>query len=276
MTNVSQALAKQWIAEAVANMKADLAIALGRIKSLEDKSGDLEKALEKIKSLETKSSELIKQIEELKGASQELKESNEVLKVSNAGQKTSAQIWEDMAKDVSVKNGISNIITVEANNSKQKEKNLIIMEKRDNAPKKLADGKELEIVKLEMEKVLVAIGEDDCKNKVRATRFNNDGPILVVCDNRETKLKILKAANKLRDNGYSGVFINNDRTVAEAAIEKKLREEAKVKNMALEHGSGYLKYGQQTINGKNFKWYWGVRGMELRKIYKPEEGERTA
>lgn len=90
-------------------------------------------------------------------------------------------------------------------------------------------------------------------------------------------MKILKSSNKLKDNGYSGVFINNDRTVAEAANEKKLREEAKARNGELSHGTGHLKYGQSTSEGKKFTWYWGVRGVELKKIYKlvVESGSAT-
>lgn len=245
--------------------------ALERIKSLEEKSGELEVALGRIKSLETKSGELVKQIEELKDENKALKKSNKELKGANVEQKTPAEFWAAMANEVTVKSGISSIVTAEATNSKRKELNLIIMERKDNEEKKLANGKEVELIKSEVEKVLTAIGVDDCMEKVKVTRFNDSGPILLVCENKGTKIKILKAASKLKDNGFSGVFINNDRTVAEAANERKLREQAKERNAKLDHGTGYFKYGQSTSDGKKYKWYWGVRGVELKKIFKLQE-----
>ena len=51
------------------------------------------------------------------------------------------------------------------------------------------------------------------------------------------------------------MFINNDRTVAEAANERKLREQAKERNAKLDHGTGYFKYGQSTS--------WGEEQMVL-------------
>lgn len=70
-------------------------------KMIAEEKVKLDEALGRIKSLETKSSELEKQVAELKGANQVLKESKDELKESNVGQSTSAQLWADMAKDVS-------------------------------------------------------------------------------------------------------------------------------------------------------------------------------
>ena len=55
----------------------------------------------------------------------------------------------------------------------------------------------MELIKSEVEKVLTAIGVDDCMEKVKVTRFNDSGPILLVCENKGTKIKIIKAASKL-------------------------------------------------------------------------------
>ncbi len=184
-----------------------------------------------------------------------------------------------MVKLPAVKNSITSIVSVESDHSKQREKNLVIMEKVSNDPKLLLEGTGEELVKEEVLKVLTAIGEQGCNGKVKATRFKAKyrrmltGPVLLACDDMGTKLKILKAARLLKDRQYAGVFINNDRTVAEAAHEKGLRADAKDKNSNLTKGTGNLKYEEAIINGNKVKWYWGVRGALLKKIFKPFDDE---
>ena len=109
-------------------------------------------------------------------------------------------------------------------------------------------------------------------DKVKPIRFKENGPILVVCKDMKTKMNILKAAKHLGDNGYGGVYINVDRMQRQAAEDKKLRTEAKERNAKLPMGSEYFKYDIQTnTNGTKLRWFWGVRGWELRKIYKPDQ-----
>ena len=75
----------------------------------------------------------------------------------------------------------------------------MIMERESNSPKKLAEGPGNEMMKGEVEKVLTAIGQNECTGKVKATRFKDKGAILLVCDDIGTKMKILRAARQLKD-----------------------------------------------------------------------------
>lgn len=254
MTNITKTMLDATVKDLKAELKKEMEVALGRIKALEEKSAIMEA---KIASLEKDNTELKAKVEG----------------TANLPGGTTEGLWAEMVKLPAVKNSITSIVSVESDHSKQREKNLVIMEKVSNDPKLLLEGTGDELVKEEVLKVLTAIGEQGCNGKVKATRFKANGPVLLACDDMGTKLKILKAARLLKDRQYAGVFINNDRTVAEAAHEKGLRADAKDKNSNLTKGTGNLKYEEATINGKKVKWYWGVRGALLKKIFKPFDDE---
>lgn len=178
MTNVTVAEARRLITEALATaantrVKDDLTAALGRKKSLEDKNVEKEAELQALKD----------EIKILKSNGTE--RGNEPAEVN----------WADLVKNVEAKNVISNIVSVEAKHVKQKENNLVIMERRDNNPKVLIDGMDDEVVKGEKEKVLAAISKSELKDKVKATRFKSDGPVLLICDDLATKRETLVVAN---------------------------------------------------------------------------------
>ena len=85
------------------------------------------------------------------------------------------------------------------------------------------------------------------------------------------KMEVLKASSKLKDKtDFKTVFINNDLTEAEAANEKNLRIVMHERNSELTEGSGVMKYGKHKCSdGTERKWWWGIRGGELRRIYGP-------
>ena len=183
---------------------------------------------------------MIKQLKDLNDAVEKMKG-----EATRNGQVDSTRLWAEIAGRANVKNDIANIMTAESIQVKSKARNLIIMENQANSPKKLRIGVESDIVDREVEQILVAIGQESSKTEVKATRFKEDGPMLLVCDNETVKMRILRASGGLREGSFKGVYINNDRTVAEAANEKAKREEARVKNAALTKGSGNFKYEEE-------------------------------
>jgi hypothetical protein len=116
-------------------------------------------------------------------------------------------------------------------------------------------------------KLLTAIGKQDICDRVKSMRFKHDGPILMVFEDMDDRMEVLKATGKLK-NKYAGVYINADRTMAEAANEKILKEKMKLLNGQLREGGDGLKYGVKVSGEKAFKWWWGVRDGELRRIFK--------
>jgi hypothetical protein len=98
---------------------------------------------------------------------------------------------------------------------------------------------------------------------------NKPGLILVACEEIEFKTAILKSSKKLKDMvGCRDVYINCDLTNTQLEIEKKLRTERNEKNKNLKFaGENGLRYGKHTrSDGKESKFYWGVRSGELKKI----------
>ena len=55
------------------------------------------------------------------------------------------------------------------------------------------------------------------------------------------------------------------------ANEKTLKVKMKDLNSNLTDGDGNLKYEKKNIGGVEFKWYWGIRNGELKKIHKKIE-----
>ena len=228
----------------------------------------MDEVLERIKSLEEENDTLKREFDEMKATLTELTGKVETTVV--AAVQDSSNVWKEMVKSKSVRNDISNMMVVEQNRSKRKEKNLIIFEKTPvgEAIRKIKTGTETAVVKEEVTRMLTAIGMEDHVEEVTLSRFKENGPILIACEELDVKMKILRAARELRNNGYAEVYINNDLTESEAANEKRLRVEQRTRNGALEHGTGFMKYGKSTVNGTEKKWFWGIRSGELRKIFK--------
>ncbi|RMZ93532.1 hypothetical protein BpHYR1_015233, partial [Brachionus plicatilis] len=121
---------------------------------------------------------------------------------------------------------------------------VIVEQNRRDAVRKIKTGMEEEVVKEEVTKILSAIGLVEHVDVIKLTRFKENGPILIACEELEVKTEILRKAKELRNKGYTDVYINNDLTESEAANEKRLRVEQKARNGALVHGTGFLKYGK--------------------------------
>jgi cell division protein FtsI/penicillin-binding protein 2 len=133
-----------------------------------------------------------------------------------------------------------------------------------DAAAKLAVNKLIEDIGVEVTTVT------DCKiTRFKSKDTNKPGRILIECKSIEDKLEILKHAKNLKGKEeYKQVFINNDLTTAQLDNEKRLRIERNKKNEALEQtGPNGLKYGLQTsTDGNQFKFYWGIRNGELKRI----------
>jgi hypothetical protein len=238
--------AKKYAKELVEALATQLTAALGRIKSLEDTAVRMDARI----------TELEKENQEMQG------------KIDTTGTNVDpAVLWSKMVESNEVKNGISNLVSVEKNQAQRKLKNLLIFEKRDNHPKLVNGATKEEVVKGEVKKILTAIGKQDICDRVKSMRFKQDGPILMVFEEMDDRMEVLKASGRLR-NKYAGVYINADRTMAEAANEKILKEKMKALNGQLREGADGLKYEVKVSGEKTFKWWWGVRDGELRRIFK--------
>ena len=116
---------------------------------------------------------------------------------------------------------------------------------------------------------MTAVGMEKHKDRIKMSRNKEDGPILLVFEDRASKIEVLKASKELKGKSdLDTIYINNDRTEAEIENEKKLRVTQLERNTALTKGTGFLKYETHMCSdGTERKWWWGIRGGELRRIY---------
>jgi methionine synthase II (cobalamin-independent) len=172
---------------------------------------------------------------------------------------------------------ISNIASKETCNIQNREKNLIISGVTESAATSITEKHEADY-----KKVVELLGkldsdytETNAKNYLKIVRLkpkaetNKPGLILVSFNETEHRNSLLKSAKKLKDMvGCRDVYINCDLTNAPLDMEKKLRTERNEKNKNLKFaGENGLRYGKQTrSDGKESKFYWGVRSGELKKI----------
>ena len=243
-------------------IKAEVDKVLGRIKSLEDQVKALKKTIEK------QGTEIVELKEKLEA--QDTKIDDEITKLSSTA--VPENVWNTIASNPAVKSGIINMVTTENNKILRKEKNLVIMEKKvaSGGTKKIKSGIEAVLVKEEIVKIFAAIGLENTvvdPDDIRLIRKDADSPILMVFKDVKAKMEVLKLAKKLKGSTFDGVYINNDLTKEEAATEKILRAEMLELNSKLSKGSEHMKYEEKRINEKNYKWWWGVRSGQLRKIY---------
>ena len=219
-----------------------------------------------LKNLATKVDKLQEEVTLLKAANTELRGNN----IGN-NNNTSANFWNQLSNNTKAMNAIKSMASTENNNIQRKEKNLIITEKKpeEDVPRKLKTGKTQEIVKSEVEKILTAVGMERHKDRIKMSRNKEDGPILLVFEDRDSKIEVLKASKELKGKSeLDTIYINNDRTEAEIENEKKLRVTQLERNTALTKGLGFLKYETHMCSdGTERKWWWGIRGGELRRIY---------
>lgn len=189
---------------------------------------------------------------------------------NNNAQASSAQFWSEFKKNKAVIGEISSMVTVENNNAQKKENNVIIMERKptSNEQTKILSGITETVVKAEVVKILTKIGMDKHKDSCKATRRLDNGPILVTFTNHIDKIEVIKASKNLGSGEYKSVYINNDRTEAEALNEKGLRVTQNELNAALPNGTGYRKFGKHKCSDQvERKWWWGVRNGVLKRIY---------
>jgi len=125
--------------------------------------------------------------------------------------------------------------------------------------------------------MLKAIGAENCaiKRTNRLAKANSSAqqsrPLIVELNERNDKLLVCANASKLRTfSNLNKVFINEDKKVAQRVEEKKLREERDARNEALtEIDSEGRHFGRFTDSAKvEHKFFWGIRGSELKRIYR--------
>ena len=124
----------------------------------------------------------------------------------------------------------------------------------------------------EVNKILQAIDLNIPNKKAncfKASYSSKSSPVQVVLNSKEDKIKVLKAAKKLKENPeFKGIYINADFTKTELDLTKSLNEERKNRNSALPHGEGGKKYGFNLFGNDTdpSKFFWGIRDFELIKI----------
>jgi len=152
---------------------------------------------------------------------------------------------------------------VERNTAQQKEKNLVIFGVKEIS--------EPNVVKEEVSRILDEIGMKSHGSNAKSFRFKPNGPITVSFESKEVKMKVLKEAKNLRNTeNYKKVYIHMDLTKSEMERNKELRKKQVELNMALNLGSGYLKYGMHKFReGEDeVEFYWGIRRNQLTRIRK--------
>jgi hypothetical protein len=234
---------------------------------------ELQAANDRITALESKCDTLLRRIEALEADKAEKDKEIHQLKNNNpnTADLNAAEFWSKLSPAATTV--ISNIAQKENHEQKKREKNMIVSGIPESQQTEISEKNKEDKVKF-ME-LLTKIGIDEDEEDLKTIRLkskagtNKPGPLLIVCDSLELKMEILKAAKKLREIAdCREVYINNDMTIAQMEQEKKLRLERNEKNKALEFtGDNNLKYGRQIFaDGKESKYYWGIRSGEFRKI----------
>ena len=249
MTNLTDAMTRQVDARIVEAFKTfrtnELVAALGRIKSLE----------ETVARLELTITEQSEEIASQQKVTEELKTNGAVLEPSN--------VWKALESNPAVKSSFLGMVSVERNSAQQKEKNLVIFGVKEIS--------EPNGVKEEVSSILDEIGMKRHGRNAKSFRFKPDGPITVSFESTEVKMKVLKEARNLRNSvNYKKVYIHMDLTKSEMERNKELRKQQLELNMALELGSGYLKYGMHKFSDgeDDVAFYWGIRRNQLTRIRK--------
>lgn len=224
------------------------------------------------KNLATEVKNLRDEITKLQEKNTELTTKINECNTNNNNNKTDGEIWKGFMSTEAIKKDISNVVSsvmaVEQCKTQRKEKSLIITEKFvTEDERKLKKGTTEEVVKEAVTTIFEQIGMVEHVEGAKLSRFSEDGPIVVLLDSTETKFKILKEARKLMNTEYKVVYINQDRTKMEVEREKALKVEQRAKNAKLSNGEGHAKHELETKGGVEYKWYWGIRNWELKKIY---------
>ena len=192
-----------------------------------------------------------------------------------------AEFWSKFPKEASV--GIASLIAKEKSDCSKKEKNLIIFGLAEPSATEPQDktSEDTEMVTKLLKELKIEIKVDAIKiirfnNKTSSTTApaSNPRPVKICFDSVENKLRVLKAAKTLKDSSdFKKVFINQDLTQTELAIQIQLRKERNTKNDQLqEMDSNGRKYGLHKFGGQiDTKFYWGIRNGEIKRIKIPVE-----
>jgi hypothetical protein len=114
-------------------------------------------------------------------------------------------------------------------------------------------------------------------DEITVKRFNSSKnptnskppPIQVALKSKEDKLKVLKAAKKLKtSSSHKGIFINPDYTKLEMEATKKLNAERNKLNENLPNEENGKKYGLHKFGNdeSQSKFFWGIRDFQLTRI----------
>ena len=183
-----------------------------------------------------------------------------------------SEFWSKFPKETSL--GIASIIAKEKIDCSKKEKNLIIFglpEPTSTVPSE-SSSNDSTLVASMLKELKVEI---DTKS-IKIFRFTkrtagsaNSNPLIIQFESIESKLKVLRAAKSLKDSElFRKVFINQDLTPTEQALQSQLRKDRNARNSQLtETDPNGRKYGLHKFGGLNeSKFYWGIRSGELRRI----------
>jgi hypothetical protein len=166
------------------------------------------------------------------------------------------------------------LVSVIANDLKQKERkenNIVIsgVPKATVLDGKSDTNKDNNILKNIFEKLELNIGliKKTSRLKNRDSNIGDDNnPILIELNDIDSKNKVMKNASKLKDFKLENrfIYLNNDLTFAERALEKVKREERDKLNASLTKKDDIGKYDME--NGKAY--YYAVRFGEIKKVFR--------
>ena len=183
-----------------------------------------------------------------------------------------SEFWSKFPKEASL--GIASIIAKEKIDCSKKEKNLIIFglpELTSTDPSECSSSDSTLVASM-FKELKVEIDTKSIKIirfAKRTTSSANSNPLKIQFESIESKIKVLRAAKCLKDSElFKKVFINQDLTPTELALQTQLRKDRNARNSQLtEMDSNDRKFGLHKFGGQtDLKFYWGIRSGELRRI----------
>jgi len=225
----------------------------------------------KIVILESANTEKDSKISNLEQKNQELEEKLKNTLKGNANlssglNESSAQIWKNFTKNTTANKQLCNLVSRENAEIQVKEKNVMIFGLVDECD----DNNKVKEI---LEEIEAGVDLDE----ITVKRFNSSKnptnskppPIQVALKSKEDKLKVLKAAKKLKtSSSHKGIFINPDYTKLEMEATKKLNVERNKLNENLPNEENGKKYGLHKFGNdeSQSKFFWGIRDFQLTRI----------
>lgn len=212
------------------------------VKSQQKTDEKLDKLIELIQNLSAEMQQMRKEQKEYSKEMEILKEENRSLKLENENiKKENGEIKEDL-KSLNIR--------LEYWEKEKKQNNVIISGlKIDTSDQYLLKGAMENFIKQHL----------DIEVPIRSATRLGQKTCLIVLEKMEDKVKVMENKSKLRKLENEKIYINNDLTIKERDIQKKIRkraEEERKKGRKVKIG-----YQKLVIDGK--QWRWNKRSDKL-------------